>query len=222
MMVTATRALRPGLLGVLYAEDFDDEGTVRASGDHDPAQEPEAIEPVFTPAEIDAARTEARLAGRVEAEHGLAAARNQLLELLAVGLADARAGAHDAAAAAAEGVARCMLSALAACLPTFCARHGAAELRALAGALLPALTDEPKITMRIHPQMLPMMQAELQAMDPDLAGRVHVSPTDAVAPGDARITWRDGSAVRDAARVRSAFEDGLALLGLSEKEHAHA
>ncbi len=115
-----------------------------------------------------------------------------------------------------------MLSALAACLPRLCERHGAAEVRALAGALLPALSDEPAIVVRINPAMVPMLQAELAAMDPDIAGRVQVTAVDAMAPGDARVSWTDGSAVRDTSRVRAAFEDGLAALGLLERERADA
>ena len=64
--------------------------------------------------------------------------------------------------------------------------------------------------MRVHPHMQAAMQAEIAALDPEIAERVHVIPTDAVPPGDARINWAEGSAVRDAGRARAALEDGFA------------
>ena len=211
---------RPSLLGVLYAEDFDDDGGAPAAADALP--EPEVIEPSFTAAELDAARVEARAAGRLDAERGVAASRNHMLGLLATGVADARAAAAEVAEAAAEGVARCMLGALAACLPALCERHGAEELRALVRMVLPAMQDEPRITVRVNPRMLPAMQAEVAALDFEIAERVHLLATDALPPGDARISWVDGSAVRDAGRARAAVQDALSALGLLEQEMADA
>ncbi len=222
MVAAASRPHRPSLVGVLYAEDFDDIDSPVATGSADPVPEPELIEPVFTAAELETARAEARQAGRLEAEHGLAGTRTHMLGALAAGIADACAAAHGAAEAAAEGVASCMLTALATCLPSLCEQHGAAELRALTRALLPALSDEPLITVRINPHMVAAMQDEIAMLDGDLADRVRLLPTDAIPPGDARVTWADGSAVRDARRARMAFEEGLAALGLLQKEHADA
>ncbi len=137
-------------------------------------------------------------------------------------MADGRAGARDAAMQAAESVAKCMLSALLTCLPALCERHGAAELRALSRAVLPGLVDEPKIVVRVNPQMVAGMQAEMAALDFELAERVHLLPTDAVAPGDARISWADGSVTRDAGKARQIVEDALAALGLLQREIADA
>ena len=220
MIVSAPLPHRPSLLGVLYAEDFDDEGAGPVTEDAGAAPEPEVIEPVFTTSELEAARAEARQAGRAEAEHGLSASRNRLLALLVDGMSEARAGASAAAEAGAEGVARTMLGALAACLPQLCQHHGAAELRALVRTLLPALSEEPRVMIRVNPHMLPAMQAEIAMLDAEVAERVHVLPTDAVEPGDARVTWADGSAVRDTARARAAFAEGLASLGLLQREYA--
>ena len=223
MAPTEFAAHRPGLLGVLYAEDFDDEGDiVPAAAETSPGPPPELIEPVFSAAELEAACAEARAAGRLEAEHGLAASRTQMLGLLAAGVADGRAGAAAAATQAAESVAKCMMGVLAACLPALCERHGAAELSALARTVLPGLTDEPKIVVRLHPTMLPGIQAELAELDFELAERVQLLPTEAVAPGDVRISWADGSVTRHAGKTRHLVEDALAALGLLEREDAHA
>jgi flagellar assembly protein FliH len=208
---------RPDVVGVLYAEDFDEDG-ITAAANPQAAPEPEVIEPSFTAAELDAARLEGRAIGRHEAERGLAAARNQMVGLLAAGIADARDEQRDMAKEAAEAAARCMLSALAACLPALCDKHGVAELQAMVRAVLPALVDEPRITVRINPHMLAPMQAEIAALDIEVAERVRLLPTEAIAPGDVRITWAEGSAIRDTARARTAVEDALAALGLFERE----
>ena len=77
-----------------------------------------------------------------------------------------------------------MLGALTACLPALCGRHGAAEVSALARAVLPGLVDEPKVVVRINPHMLPTMQAEMASLDFELAERIQLLPTEAVMPGD--------------------------------------
>ncbi len=221
MMATDFRPHRPGVLGVLYAEDFDDDGTAPQLPET-PQAEPEVIEPTFTASELEAARAEGRATGRAEAERGVAASRAHMLGLLAAGIADGRAGAHQAAMQAAESVAKCMLSVLATCLPALCERHGAAELTALSRAVLPGLVDEPKVVVRIHPHMLPTMQAELATLDFELSERIQVLPTEAVAPGDLRISWADGSVTRDAGRARHLIENALAALGLLQPENADA
>ena len=227
--ISMERSPRPSLVGVLYAEDFDDadlapaparpswrRATDRPAAEAKSAEpvEPEVAETSFTAAELDTARAEGREAGRVEAERGLAASRASMVGLLATGLAEVQGSAQGVAEMAAEGVARCLLSMMAACLPALCERHGAAEVQALARAVLPALVDEPRITVRVHPYMQAAMQTEVAALDIELAERVHLVPTEAVAPGNARISWADGSVVRDAARARRAVEDALAALGL--------
>ncbi len=221
-MAAASFSSRPSVLGVLYAEDFDDDGESTPHAAEHPVPEPEIIEPSFTSTELDVARAEARAAGRTEVEHGLAATRLHMLSLLATGIADSRAGARDAAMAAAESMAKLMLTILNLCLPAMCKSHGAAELSALAKTILPGLIDEPKIVVRVNPQMVPTMQAEVAALDFELAERIQVLPTDAVAPGDARISWGDGSVIRDAGSARRMVEDALASMGLLQREMTDA
>lgn len=221
MIAPSPRLHRPSVLGVLYAEDFDDIGGSDLVAP-DPVAEPEIIEPVFTAAELDAARAEASAAGRAEAERGLAGSRTQLLARVASSLEDARAAAREVAEQAAEGVARCLLGALAACLPSLCERHGAAELQAFVRTLLPALTEEPRVIVRINPVMMAMMQSEISGLDDEIAERIQLLATEAVPPGDARVTWGDGSAVRDTSRARAAFDVGLAELGLLQLEQVNA
>lgn len=204
-----------GVAGVLYAEDFD-------APDLPPLPEPEAIEPAFSLAELEEARAEARAAARLDAEESQAAARLQALQAIGAGLDAARDSAREDATAASEAIARTMLGALTACLPSLCARYGAAEVRTLARVVLPALVDEPRITIRLSPHDARMLADEIERLEPELAARISLAPTDAVPRGDLRIAWQDGVAVRDAAAARAAVHDALGALGLIDlQELAH-
>ena len=152
----------------------------------------------------------------------LAASRTRMVARLAESVAEAKTTARDVAEAAAESVARIVLTALATYLPTLCERHGADELRAMMRFLVPALKDEARIVVRVNPQMIAALEAEFASFDPEVTERLHLVPTDATAPGDIRVTWAGGSAVRDVARARAALEDGLSALGLLERELADA
>jgi flagellar biosynthesis/type III secretory pathway protein FliH len=215
---------RRTLLGVLYAEDFDTDGLFatppKPAAEAPPPEppEPEIVEPVYTAAELESARDEGRAAGRAETEHGLAATRTHMMGLIATGMDDARSAAAQVAEAVAAEVARTLLTALAACLPALCAQHGATELRALARAVLPVLVDEPRITVRVNPSMAAAMMTEIAALDSEIAERIVLLPTEQLEPGDGRVSWQEGSAVRDAGRARAAVEDALAALGLLDKE----
>ena len=208
---------RPPLAGVLYAEDFDEEALPPGSAP-EPAPEPEVIEPVFTAAELASARAEARASGQADAERGVAASRLQVLRLIADNMGDAREAARALATDAAEAAARCMLTALTACLPALCTRHGADELRAFVRIVLPVLTEEPRITVRVHPHMVAVLEDEFGSMDFELVERITLHPSEAIAPGDARVSWSDGSANRQGARARAAVEEALAMLGLIESQ----
>ncbi len=209
---------RRRVIGVLYAEDFDAEPAAEDIPPDSDVPEPEVIEPFFTAEELEAAREEGRTAGRAEAERGIAASRLHMLERIADALAEAQGEAATVAESAATGTARAMLSALATCLPTLCERHGAAEVQALVRIVLPGLVDQPRVSVRIHPRLEPVIAAELSALDSEFAERVVLLPNDAIAPGDVKITWEGGAALRDAGRVCAALNESLAALGLYEEE----
>lgn len=221
MVPPHTRSSRQALFGVLYAEDFDasDNAVAQASI---PSLEPEHIEPLFTLAELEVAKAEARLAGQAATAQSLAGARNQLLQSLACAITIARDDGRAAAEAIAEGSARCMLSALNACLPALCERHGPGELQILIRNILPGLSHEPRITVRLHPDAVPLLQAEIATLDAELAERVHMLPTETVLPGDLRITWGDGLLVRDAGRAQAAIHAALTEMGLLPTEDTDA
>lgn len=209
----------PAPPGVLYAEDFDDPAPPQGvPQEAPPPVEPEAAEPSFTPAELEAAcaaaaDAAARLA-REQARADDAHARVQALSRLAGAVAEAKAEAREAAEGAVEALARTALSLLTGALPDLCARHGEGEVRAVLRALLPALQTEPRVTVRLNPRVLPGVRADLAGFDAELSADIALLPTDALPPGDLRVTWAEGALIRDTGAICRAMQDVLAGLGL--------
>lgn len=204
---------------LLFDEDFDL-----------PAKppEPEVIEPVFTAAELIAAREEAAQDSRdralAEVESTARAASNRALAEIAAQITAARDQAASIAEQSAEAIARLLLDCFATAFPALSARHGPGELAAMLHQILPALQHEPKITVRVHPHLVPGMTEELQSLDADLVARVRLIAADGVAMGDARVTWDHGAATRNAASLWNQIESILAPAGLlsakqTAKEH---
>jgi flagellar biosynthesis/type III secretory pathway protein FliH len=190
--------------------------------------EPELIEPVFTAAELMAAREEAGQDARdraiMEINDSARTAASRALTEIAVQITAMQEAAAAIAEQSAEAIARLLLDCFAIAFPALTVRHGPGELAALLREILPALHREPKITVRINPHLIPVMTEEVHSLDADLAARVRLIPADSVAVGDVRVTWEHGSAIRDAASLWSQIESVLAPAGLlnlepNAKEH---
>jgi flagellar biosynthesis/type III secretory pathway protein FliH len=204
---------------LLFDEDFDLPSS---------PPEPEVIQPLFTAAELMAARDEAARDSHdsavAEADASARVSTSRALVEIAAQLTAARADAASIAEQSAEAIARLLLDCFAAAFPALSARHGAGELAAMLREILPALHREPKITVRISPHLMPSMTEEIHGLDADLAARVRLIPTDAVAPGDARVTWENGAATRSSVSLWKQIESILAPAGLlnakqTVKEH---
>ena len=183
-----------------------------------PPPEPEIIEPVFTAAELEAAREEAAREAREAAlaEAG-ATSRGAAREALASIAAAMTAASEEAAALAEEtasSLAGLLLACFAAAFPALSARHGPEEAAAVVRQVLPALHREPKVTIRVNPRLAGFVVAEIEASDPDLAARVRIVPTEAMAVGDTRIAWDNGAATRDTKAVWERIESILSPAGL--------
>ena len=206
---------------------FDDDFDLPAAAS--PPPEPEIIEPVFTAAELEAAREaaarEARDAALVESDTSTRATIGRALTAMAQEMAAARGEVAVDAAATAEAVTRLLLDCFATGFPALSARHGPEEAAAVLRHILPVLHREPKITVRVSPHIATAMRAEIEAMDPDLAARVTLIPTDAMAADDVRIGWENGGAIRETRALWTQIENILAPAGLlttarTAKEHA--
>ena len=209
---------------LLFDEDFDLPPAPAAP------PEPEVIEPVFSAAELEAARAEVAQAAHDAAlaafETAAAFAARRALDTIAAEIAAAREDFARAAEQSADGIARLLLDCFAAAFPALSTRHGPGEIAAVLREVLPALRHEPKVVVRLSPHIAAGMTAEIERMDPDFVAHVRVVPTDAVGAGDVRIAWENGGAIRDTAAIWARIESILAPMGLlsprqTTKEHAY-
>jgi predicted NBD/HSP70 family sugar kinase len=201
---------------ILFAEDFD-------LPTQDDPPEPEVIEPTFTAAELEAACAEARQAGRdaaaTEAAAAAAAADHAVLRETVTAIAAQLAVAHaellDLAEQSANTIGRLLLGSLGAVLPQLVARYGEAELQAIVRIVLPGLFREPAVTLRLNPQHCSSMAREIERLDPDLAARLQIVPTDSIPAGAGGRARRHRGGPRHVAALWEQVVATLDLSGLS-------
>lgn len=200
----------------LFADDFQ----TRAASP--PAEAPEP-EPVPTPPshgqdDLDAARARARAEGYAEGTADAEAAETARIAatLARIGelMAEAGASAARVAEEGAETMTQLLMAAMLAGYPQLHSRHGADELRAVIRKSMPAMLHEPRVRLEVHPSMVDVVTTELAALRPDERAHMTIEPTEAILPGDARITWPNGAAVRDTTTIHTAIAEILGPLGL--------
>jgi flagellar assembly protein FliH len=201
----------------VFDEDFAGPRRARV----EPAPEPEVIVPSYSAAELEEARRaafrEGQDAGRTAATQEADAQGRAALASLARALGPAMEDARATQQAAAEGAARLVLGALMALHPALSQTLAQADIMAMAQALLPALADEPRLTVHLAPAMATALREQLEqaAATAHFAGRLDVRADDAMAGDAATLTWSGGDANRDPARARAALLDALGPLGLA-------
>ena len=202
------------LIGILYAEDFDDSPNGPAT---QPGPTAEAEPPPLTQDDVDRACAAAVATARLHWQDEGCQLRTALLGQIATVLATARDAAERIAADTAEAAAKTVLALLSGALPHFCDQHGDAEARAIVDHLLPMLRSEPRIVIRVHPALASELQQEFASREADFTGKLTVLPAD-LAPGDIKIEWENGSLSRETSRILQAMQDVLGQLGLQQPQ----
>lgn len=198
------------LLGILYAEDFDDPPQPVAPA----AEAAEApAPPPLTQADIDAACDQAVATAKESWESEASSQRTLALAAIKSALAEADQSARAVALAAAEATVQIILAALVGALPKLCHEHGPQEARALLDRILPLLRAEPKIAIRVHADLVPALRQDVLDLQADFAGTITVAPAP-IERGDVKITWENGSLVRDTRQILQAMQEALNQLGL--------
>ena len=155
-------------------------------------------------------------AGREAERESREAAMAESLSRIANAMADARWAADVVAEETAAEMGRLVSDVLALVLPGLAERTASLDAMAFAAGLLPALTAEPRINIRVSPGVATAL-AEQLAMQPS----VHVAADSALPGGDVRIDWRDGQAEQRQEAFRSAMLGMIAdLLAPSGDQHA--
>jgi flagellar assembly protein FliH len=207
-----------GTARILFEEDFAAPPAARRRPD--PPPEPDPPPPGYSEAELEEARRaafrEGRDAGRTAARAEAEAAGQAALAAIAAELAAAAAAARHAAAEAAELALRLVLGTLAALHPSLSEELAAADIAAMAAALLPQLGAEPRLTVRLCPPLAAKLEPVLRRLadEAGFQGEIAVRPDPAVAPDGATLSWSAGAALRDPPALRRALLDLLAPLSL--------
>jgi hypothetical protein len=165
-------------------------------------------------ARVQAARDEGYAAGLEAGLRQAATDRSTreaaTLEAIAGALKDGADAARQAAEESARDVARLLLAALDAALPAAAARLAPESAAGLAAMLEPLLRDGVAVTLFVG-------TGEVEAAAARIAdARIAVEEDAALAPGDARASWRGGSAKALLAARRAAVAEIMGALGLQE------
>lgn len=204
----------------LFAEDFDDAtGVIVLDDAPDPPAEPEPpAPPPITRADLEAARAEGLAEGlRQGRAQAASEAAAQLQSLIGTMVEQMRAADQELRRCVeenAEQVTQVLFAMLGATFPTLCQRFGAAEVARFTREVVAVLDDEPRIVVRAHPSMLPEIERALASLEPEHRENITIEGRETVPPGDARITWRNAVARRDAQARWAELSETMAQLGL--------
>ncbi|MDT7952288.1 MAG: FliH/SctL family protein [Acetobacteraceae bacterium] len=204
-------SVSPHLFGILYAEDFDDPEPKQAREEHTPSAAPPV--PTITQADVTAACEAAVLAARKEWERGRAQKHVDAIAALAPLLTAIKEAAENSALAAAEGTVTTILSMIAGLLPEFSRAHGAAEVRTLLNRLLPTIRSQTRISVRVHPDLVALIERDVAMLEPAQAALIDVAAA-SLEPGDVKVSWENGSMNRNSSQIITAVQDALSQLGL--------
>jgi flagellar assembly protein FliH len=184
-------------------------------------------EPTFTRTELEAACAKAREEGHQAALSEAAAAIEgqlaQAAEALVSGLA-ALAVREDEHMREAEARAIEFLRMVAAkAVPALARKEPLADLEVMVVDCLREAADEPRIVLRVAPDLFEPMRRRLDAIAQGhgFAGKFVLLVDESIGPADGRLEWADGGAERNVARVARDIDAALAralLNPVSESE----
>ncbi len=205
------------IFGILYAEDFDEPSQPVDDPPCEPASEPPT--PAITQADVDMACAAAVRAARVDWKLEEEQMRLKAITSLGQILSSSHNDAEQHATTVTEATVATILSVVTGLLPHFCREHGAAETRALLGRLLPVIRSRTRINVRVHPDLVAVIQRDVAELEPDVAAMIDVSAAP-LERGDVKVNWENGSMARDSQKIIRAVEDALAQLGLQQPVEA--
>ncbi len=203
------------LRGVLFADDFDLADPPEPAP---PPEEPPLPPPVYSQAELEAARRDGYSSGRADAALDFAAQQESsaaaTLVRIAALLRDSRDSVRERLDASAEAVAGVVLAALSTLFPIAAAQSGVEEILPRIRHLFRGQIPPADLQVAVAPDL----QARLeQALAHQAAGlpEIRVVARLDLLPGDAEISWVGGMARQDHAAARQAIQGILEKLNLA-------
>jgi flagellar biosynthesis/type III secretory pathway protein FliH len=188
----------------------------------------EPIEPLISHVELVAMRQqgfEAGYAAGLTAAAGSQAASRTASEIHTLGIISAAmkdAGLQVASAAneAAAALAKALVAAMDAVMPSLIQRSALNEVGAMLGYVLPGLSREPAIRIEIPHEIAGYIASTVASLALEQRNKISVIGKDNMGPGDVRVHWGSGHARRQPAQVWQAVMEALhpALDDLESKD----
>jgi flagellar assembly protein FliH len=177
---------------------------------------PRPAEPVFSQADLDAARGEGFALGRTaalaEADAAMEARIAGALEALQKGIEQLNS-AHDEVCRATERAAlELVREVLRQAVPALCRKEAFSELEALVARCFAEAFTEPRMVLRVNDALFDAMQSRIGALTQTtgFTGKVVLLADETLSLEGGRIEWADGGAERDPLRMMTEIEAALA------------
>jgi len=194
----------------MFDLDFDDpEAVARAERGPEPEPEeveevePEIIVPTFSEEELAAAREEAYKEGFEAGRKEAAEATEEKLLATVEAACNQMGEIYNDQSEANREIAKEMISVATAIarkmFPDLNARNALGEIERVVQETLSAITEEPRVQIMVPPELRESFLERLTVMTnrAGFDGKVFVNPDASLNPGDCRIEWSNGAAVRD-------------------------
>ncbi len=184
------------------------------------APEPDAPPPppIFNQDELEAARTLSYEQGRQKGLNDANTSREQkvaqLVQQISTQFSTLFASEQERESRYEEEVIALTVQSLEKLFPAMNERIGPHEAQQAISRVLKTAGDQSEITIRIHPDFL----AEVEAIVAPVRNKdinppsFHIIGDDTLGPGDCRLHWSDGGAVRDAAQLADGIAAALMAL----------
>lgn len=194
----------------MFDLDFDDPEAV-ARAERGPEPEPEVVEeaepeivvPTFSEEELGEAREEAYKEGFEAGRKEAAEATEEKLLSTVEKACEEMSAIYNAQYEANRDIAKEMISVASAIakkmFPDLNARNALGEIERVVQETLSAITEEPRVQIMVPPDLRESFLERLTTMTnrAGFDGKVFVNPDASLNPGDCRIEWSNGAAVRD-------------------------
>ncbi|MEQ8195403.1 MAG: FliH/SctL family protein [Rhodospirillales bacterium] len=197
----------------LFNYDFDRPPTQRpeeediSDDENAPEPEPEIIVPTFSEEEVAAARNEGFAAGKEEGVRETLAGAEQMtataLETIVATIGDIFRRQDEANTSTARDAINVAAAITRKLFPYFSKRGADEEVQNVIQSVMERVIDEPRLTISVSASQHENIMARLGPIvsETGFEGKVILNAEDSLAPGDCRIEWGTGTALRDTAEL---------------------
>ncbi len=204
---------RPARKFMFDVNDFDEKDKVE-----EPEQPPPPPPPTFSEAELEHARREALAHGRREATAEAESSRERrvadLLQTISrefstlFAAEDLRNAQYEA-----ESV-RLTLATLQRLFPAMDQKYGLGEIQRVITEVLESQREQTEIKLEIHPDYVETIQEHVRRVlkQANIGGNCIVTGNQSLGPGDCRLSWQNGGALRESTALAEDIERHMQVI----------